>query len=98
MQDLLASIFTFAAVAFAAGGDRVGHVAGSVSGVVSIAVAVTAHGPLAGGALAVVLAMTAASVLVLLLSPRPRFARRFAWALAAAGTCLALFGHFGGCT
>jgi hypothetical protein len=86
MLSLAAFAFSLSAVAWGSRGARGGsRWAAAALGLAAAGCAVLAHGAVQGLVVTGVLAMTAASVLVLVLAPRPERAWHVAWASGLAG-------------
>ncbi|NOK20199.1 hypothetical protein [Corallococcus carmarthensis] len=84
MLSLAALCFCVSAVSWLGGGAR-WRWGAAVPGLASLGCCVGGFGPVAGLLVLAVLAMTAASVLVLVLAPRPSRARTFAWVSGVMG-------------
>ncbi|CAM4346458.1 hypothetical protein [Corallococcus exiguus] len=84
MLSLAALCFCVSAVSWLGGGVRA-RWAASVPGLACLGCCVAGFGPVAGLLVSLVLAMTAASVGVLVLAPRPSRARTVAWVSGVAG-------------
>lgn len=84
MLSLAALCFCVSAVAWMGVGGRARWLA-AAPGLASLGCCVGGFGWVAGLLVLLVLAMTAASVLVLVLSPRPSRARAFAWVSGVVG-------------
>ncbi|RKH52513.1 hypothetical protein D7W81_39795 [Corallococcus aberystwythensis] len=84
MLSLAALCFCVSAVSWQGAGGRARWLS-AVPWVASLGCCVGDFGPVAGLLVLLVLAMTAASVLVLVLAPRPSRARTFAWVSGVVG-------------
>ncbi|MCY1035238.1 hypothetical protein OV207_27570 [Corallococcus sp. BB11-1] len=84
MLSLAALAFCVSAVSWL-GAGRQGRWLAAVPGLASLGCCLVGFGPVAGLLVLSVLAMTAASALVLWLAPRPHRARSVAWASGAVG-------------
>ncbi|RYZ43133.1 MAG: hypothetical protein EOO71_05110 [Myxococcaceae bacterium] len=94
MLSLAALAFCVSAVAGLGAGLRARWFA-AVPGLACVACCLRGFGPVAGLLVLAVLAMTAASVLVLLLAPRPARARTVAWVSGAVGLLPVVLTGFG---
>jgi Protein of unknown function (DUF3325) len=88
MKELTLSALMVAAVAFSAAPTRLERVGALGLAAVSLGLAVRQWGAAQGLAVGMVLAMAAASALVLILSPRPRWARPAGLLAGAVGLLL----------
>ncbi|MCY1043634.1 hypothetical protein OV208_20110 [Corallococcus sp. bb12-1] len=94
MLNLAALAFCVSAVSWLGSGRRERWLA-AVPGFACLACCLGGFGPVAGLLVLSVLAMTVASVLVLLLAPRPARARTVAWVSGAVGLLPVVLTGFG---